>query len=186
MIKIVLILFPLFVFSQHIDYESLSDQQLQEVLQKELQDMESRGTTPNLIMDKFVVDLDVYLVSRETYFRFLVHTNYLFDNFLSVKMQDGTDKPSDFEMVEKFKERKKQKSYQEYLDHKKTDAAKEAWENSTQDGILKLVVDNHEHYTEAEQKRYDGLIILLNRDPYFTSFKITDGQTIKVILPNAN
>lgn len=187
MIKIVLfILFPICVFSQQMDYESLSDQQLEEVFQKELRDMEARGAPPDLIMKKFVVDLDMYLVSRETYFRFLVHTDYMLDKFLSTKMQDGTDKPSDFEMAEKFKNLKKQKSYKDYVDHKKTDEAKEQWENSTQDGILKLVVDNHEQYTEAEQKRYDGLIILLNRDPYFTSLKITDGQTIKLILPNAN
>ncbi|MGC1632261.1 MAG: hypothetical protein WA749_09150, partial [Gelidibacter sp.] len=97
-----------------------------------------------------------------------------------------TDKPSDFEMVEKFKILRKQKSYQDYVNHKRTDEAKEKWENSTQDGILKLVVDNHDQYTEAEQKRYDGLIILLNRDSYFTSFHITDGHTIKVILPHVN
>ena len=84
----------------------------------------------------------------------------------------------------KFKNLKKQKSYQEYVDHKKTNEAKEHWENSTQDGILKLVVDNHEQYTEAEQKRYDGLIILLNRDSYFTHLNITDGHVTKVILPN--
>ena len=185
MIKIVLlILFPICVFSQQIDYKSLSDQQLQEVLQKELKDMEARGATVYLIMDKFVVDRDAYMVSRESYFRFLVHTDYMLDKFLSTKMQDGTDKPSDFEMVEKFKNLKKQKSYQEYVDHKKTNEAKEHWENSTQDGILKLVVDNHEQYTEAEQKRYDGLIILLNRDSYFTHLNITDGHVTKVILPN--
>ncbi|MGC1632569.1 MAG: hypothetical protein WA749_10710, partial [Gelidibacter sp.] len=62
MLKIVLlILFPLCVFSQHMDYESLSDQQLQEVLQKELKDMEARGATRDLIMDEFVVDRDAYM-----------------------------------------------------------------------------------------------------------------------------
>ena len=68
MIKVILFLFPFCVFSQQIDYESLSDEQLQYVLQKELLNMEAKGATPDLIMDKFVVDLDRYLVSRETYF----------------------------------------------------------------------------------------------------------------------
>lgn len=180
---ILFIAFPLFAFSQHIDYEILSDQQLRQVLQKELLDMESRGATPKLIMDKFVTESGAYIQSRESYYRFLVHTEYMFDKLMTMKMEEGTDKPSDFERIRKIKE---PKSYQDYLDHKKTDAAKEQWENSTHDGILKLVVDNHEHYTEAEQKRYDGLIILLNRDPFFTSFHITDGQTVKVIMPVRN
>ena len=115
-----------------------------------------------------------------------MHTDYMFEKLLSVKMQEDSDKSSDFEMFEKLRKLKKQKSYQEYVDHKKTDEAKEQWENSTQDGILKLVVDNHEQYNVAEQKRYGGLIILNNRDPYFTSFQITDGQTQKVILKNDN
>lgn len=44
--------------------------------------------------------------------------------------------------------------------------------------------ENHEHYNEAEQKRYDGLKILLSKDPYFTSFLITDGERIMMILPD--
>lgn len=80
-------------------------------------------------------------------------------------MENGSDAASDFEMAKKLK---KQKTYQDYVNQRKTDKAKEQWENNTQDGILKLVVDDLDQFTEAEQKRYDGLIILLNRDPYFT------------------
>lgn len=86
-------------------------------------------------------------------------------------------------MAKKFKS---QRTYQDYVNRKRTDAAIEVWENSTHDGILKLVVHSHEQYTEDEQKRYDGLIILLNTDPYFTHLKITDGQTSKVMMPNNN
>lgn len=97
--------------------------------------MESRGATTDLIMDKFVVDLDKYLVSKESYFRFLVHTDYMLDKILETKMADGIDKADDFEMVEKFRKFKKQKRYQDYFNQKKTDAAEEQWENSTQDGV---------------------------------------------------
>lgn len=184
MFKIFLfILFPLFAFSQHIDYETMSDQQLQEQLKKELVNMQARGATPDLIFEKFVIERNAYRMSREAYFRILVHTDYLVDDMLTMKMEKGTDTPSDFEMVKKFKEGKKQKSYQDYVDHTKTDQAIEQWENNTYDGILKLVVDNHEQYSEAEQKRYEGLIILLDRDSYFSRFEITDGKTIKVIFP---
>lgn len=100
-----------------------------------------------------------------------------------MKMQNGGDATSDFDMVKKLKN---QKTCQEYVTYRKTDKAREHWENSTQDGILKLVVDDHEQFTEAEQKRYDGLIILLNRDPYFTHLNITDGKSTKMIMPNTH
>lgn len=178
-----LILFPLNVFAQHIDYESLSDEQLQYTLEKELLEMESRGATPPLIFEKFIVETDQYIQSREAYYRFVVHLSYMTDKMLTTKMQNGSDAESDFEMVKNLKN---QKSYQEYIAFRKTDKAREYWENSTQDGILKLVVADHEQFTEAEQKRYDGLIILLNRDPYFTHLNITDGKTTKTIMPNTN
>lgn len=184
MMKVFLcIFFLLFAFAQHIDYESLSDEQLQTVFQKEFLDMEVRGATPDLIFEKFVVERDKYLVSREVYYRFVVHMAYMGDQLLSRKLENGTDEPSDFEMV---KELKDPKSYQEYLDYKRTEAAIEQWENSTHDGTLKLVDDNHNHYNKDEQKRYDGLIVPVNRDSYFSSFSITDGQSDKVILPHTN
>ncbi|RXJ43777.1 hypothetical protein [Gelidibacter gilvus] len=184
MIKIVLfVLFPLGVFAQHIDYESMSDDQLQYALEKELLEMESRGATPPLIFEKFIVETDQYIMSRDAYYRFVVHLNYMADKMLAMKMQNGGDPASDLEMVKKLKN---QKTYQEYVNYRKTDKAREHWENSTQDGILKLVVGDHEQFTEAEQKRYDGLIILLNRDPYFTYLNITDGKITKKIVPNTN
>lgn len=178
-----LILFPLNILAQHIDYESLSDDQLQYTLEKELLEMESRGATPPLIFEKFIMETDQYIQSREAYYRFVVHLSYLSDKMLAMKMQNGGDAASDLEMVKKLKN---QKTYQEYVNYRKTDKAREHWENSTQDGILKLVVADHEQFTEAEQKRYDGLIILLNRDPYFTHLNITDGKTTKKMMPITN
>lgn len=178
-----LMLFPLGVIAQHPDYESMSDEQLQFTLEKELLDMERRGATPPLIFEKFIVEIDQYMMSREAYYRFVVHMNYVADKMLAMKMENGSDAASDFEMAKKLKN---QKTYQDYVNQRKTDKAKEQWENNTQDGILKLVVDDFDQFTEAEQKRYDGLIILLNRDPYFTHLNITDGKTTKKMMPNTN
>lgn len=97
MIKVVLFaLFPLFTIAQQVDYESLSDEKLQTVLQKELQNMEAQGATPDLIMDKFVVELDAYIQSREAYYRFVVHMAFMADKLMEVKMQNGTDTSADF------------------------------------------------------------------------------------------
>lgn len=183
---ILLVCFPLFAVSQTVNYDFLSDQQLQEVLKKELNKMESQGATPDIIFKKFVVDTDAYIQSRENFYRLSVYTNYAVKTMLSQKIEDGTDTPSDVEMVHKYKKIKKEKTYKAYLEHKKTDEAKEQWENSTQNGILKLIVANHEQYTEAEQKKYDGLVILLDRNPYFSHLLITDGTASKTVMRVAN
>ena len=113
MIKIVLfVLFPLGVFAQHIDYESMSDDQLQYALEKELLELESRGATPPLIFEKFIMETDEYIMSREADYRFVVHMNYVADKMLAMKMQCGGDAASHLEMVKKMKN---QKTYQEYV-----------------------------------------------------------------------
>lgn len=60
-----LMLFPLGVIAQHPGYESMSDEQLQFTLEKELLDMERGGATPPLIFEKFIVETDQYMMSRE-------------------------------------------------------------------------------------------------------------------------
>ncbi|MBA6153149.1 hypothetical protein [Gelidibacter maritimus] len=177
------ILISLNAFAQQMDYKSISDDQLKHSLENELLDMEKMGATSQSIFEKFVMETDAYIMSRESYYRFVVHLKYTTDKLLTKDVQNGSDAAKIFEIIEKMKH---QKSYQDYVDSRRTDKAKEHWENSTQDGILKLVVDDFDQFTEAEQKRYDGLIILLDRDPYFTHLNITDGKTTKKIMPNIN
>ena len=179
-----LIIFILLITSAHsqeIDYERLSDDELVKVLEKQQNDMIAKGATPNDMFDYFVVGNDDYIQSRLDYYKFLVHTKYVADMFIQMKTKEGTLEDNDLEIAKNIKNKKQ--TYAEYLEQKKTREAKERWENSTQNGILKLVVTNLETFSEEEQKRYNGLILLLNRDEYFTAFKITDGKTSKIILP---
>lgn len=167
--------------SQEMDYESLSDDELVKVLEKQQKDMIAKGATPNDMFNYFVVANDDYIQSRLDYYKFLVHTKYVADMFVQMKTKEGTLEDDDLEMAKSLKN--KDKTYAEYLEYKKTEEAKEIWENSTQDGILKLVVSNLDAFTDEEQKRYDGLVVLLNKDYYFSEFKITDGKKSKIILP---
>lgn len=183
MLKLLIICIFLFTsaHSQEIDYESLSDDELVKVLEKQQNNMIAKGATPSDMFDYFVVGNDDYIQSRLDYYKFLVHTKYVADMFIQMKIKAGTLEDNDLEIAKNIKN--KNQTYADYLERKKTRDAKERWENSTQDGVLKLVVTNLEAFTEEEQKRYDGLILLLNRDEYFTAFKITDGKTSNIILP---
>lgn len=161
------------------DYDELSDKDLQLKLSKELALLEANGADYKIIFDTFLVETDKYILSRVAYYRFDVFTKNISERYLDIKMKQGTLENNDVDTAEKII--KRNKTYQEYLDYKKTDEAKETWENSTHDGILKLVVNDIERLTEAEQKRYDGLVLLLNKDEYFKSFVITDGVNYKTI-----
>ena len=72
----------------------------------------------------------------------------------------------------------KSKNYQEYLEYSKTLESKLNWESRTEDGILKLVVDDLKNYTEEEQKRYDKKMKMIENDEFFTGLIIcqTDGK----------
>lgn len=183
MIKHLIICIFLFTsaHSQEIDYESLSDDELVKVLERQQKDMISKGATPIDMMEYFVVGNKDYIHSRLDYYKFQVHKNYVADMFVQMKTKEGTLEDNDLEMAKKLK--KKEQTYADYLEYKKTDEAKAIWENATQDGVLKLVVDNLDSLSDEEQKRYEGLVILLNKDYYFSEFKITDGKTSKIIYP---
>lgn len=184
MLKLLIICIFLFTsaHSQEIDYESLSDDELVKVLEKQQNNMIAKGATPSDMFDYFVVGNDDYIQSRLDYYKFMVHTKYIANMFIQMKTKSGTLEDNDLEIAKSIKNKKQ--TYADYLELKKTDEAKATWEGSIQDGVLKLVVDDINAYTTEEQKRYDGLILLLNKDTYFTAFKITDGKESKMIYPD--
>lgn len=50
---------------------------------------------PFMIFEKFVVERDVYIQSREAYYRFVVHMGYLTEKMLEMKLKSGTDQSND-------------------------------------------------------------------------------------------
>ena len=70
----------------------------------------------------------------------------------------------------------------DYLEFKKTDEAKEIWENNTSDGVLRMVVNNLAKYEDEEQKRYDGLKQLMTNDDYFHTLIVSDGFSFSPLI----
>ncbi|MCK0123872.1 M56 family metallopeptidase [Gelidibacter sp. F2691] len=75
----------------------------------------------------------------------------------------------------------KQYSYEEYIAYKKTQNAKDAWENSADNGELRLVVEDINNLSDAEQnKRKQKIASIVNRNE-LKVLKITDGNTTTLL-----
>lgn len=177
---LLIVFFCSFVGYSQTENVNLSDKALQNKLYKELTIMQKNGASADTIFEKFMIETDRYILSREAYYRLVVFTRNISELMIDKKMKEGNLKDSDLEMADGIN--KKMQNYSAYLENKKTEKAKETWENNVSDGILKLVVADINKLDEEEQKRYDDTLALLNRDDYFKSFVITDGIEYKTIL----
>src|SRR5690606_8407539 len=99
--------------SQEIDYESLSDDELVKVLEKQKNDMIAKVATTKDIFEYFAVGNDDYILSRLDYYKFVVHTKYIADMLIQMKTKEGTLEESDLEMAQRLKNKKQ--TYADYL-----------------------------------------------------------------------
>jgi bla regulator protein blaR1 len=157
---------------QVVDQE-LTDEQLKEKLYKELLKMKEDGASFSEILSFVMPNREKYISSRTEYLRFMTYSDYLLNQSIERKTENGTLSAHDIERAEKMTSRK-HKNYLEYREWKKTDEAKQLWELGTQDGILKLVVNDLGNQTVEEQKRFDGLMKQLETDNYFRKVVVCD------------
>lgn len=168
---------------QNDTYGNLSDKQLMERFYKDLINLNKKGVSVDELYDEFSMGsgLTKYIESREEYYKSNAYLIYSFEKMMEKKLtQDDTISKNLIEVLDVLKNAK----YQKYLEHKKTDKAKESWENNAFKEI-RLVVDNLDNLTENEQEKYDNKLKMLYSDDWFRKFVITDGKNTKEI-PNAN
>ncbi|MGB0981350.1 MAG: M56 family metallopeptidase [Winogradskyella sp.] len=118
-----------------------------------------------------------YIVSREQYLKFKAYFTYINDKTIKRKSEAGTLTDEDLNNTITdnaiFK-----RTYKEHLEWKKTDDAKERWELNTQDGVLKLVVNDLDNKTKDEQTRFDALMKQLNNDTYFKKLLVCEANGV--------
>jgi len=124
--------------------------------------------------------LEKYLLSKGEFFKMHAFRLYISDSYVQKKSEDGTLQQEDLDYSEFMKE-SRYKNYAEYKAYKNTKAAKKDWELSTQDGILKLFVEDLANKTKEEETKFNGLLKQLESDSYFKKLVVTDGtQTLKI------
>jgi len=143
--------------------DELGDKELQDKYYVEMLELYTNGDTAGIFKDSKSIK-EKYLNTREEFYRFQANMKVLFDKTGHTYSGDKN------ELKEKLN-----KSYADYLEFKKTDQAKEIWENNTSDGTLKMVVNELGNLTDKEEKRHESLVQLLIRDDYFHSLVVSDG-----------
>lgn len=141
----------------------LSDEALKQKLLDEFDEMMNSGMKKFEVYKKFNTNSWSYLLTREEHYRQSIFFEDMVRDFVKKSSRENS--------------KYKPKTYTEYLEWKKTDEAKEQWENNTYDGVLKLVVDDMNNLTPKEKEKRDKKMKLLFNDDHYTRFIQTDGKT---------
>jgi BlaR1 peptidase M56/Gram-negative bacterial TonB protein C-terminal len=150
--------------SKEADNQELTDEQLKEKYYKEVQEIGENDIMKK--MNEFMPDLDKYILSREQLFKREMYFKVFIDRRKAIQKQKGEEISKDPIL--------KYNTYAEYLEWKKTDEAKELWENNIKNGVLRLVVNRMGNFTEYEQKSFDKKMEMIKKDKYFKKLLITD------------
>ena len=145
--------------------QELSYQELVDKYYKMIQDHNKNGKDFEEIYSIVNINRDKYIWSKDELARLSAFWREMADGVIKMKSEKGTLTVDDQERLENIAS--KYKTYENYLDYKKTDEAKEVWENQARDGVVRLVVDDMKNMTEAEKKRQQEKIDLILKDDYY-------------------
>jgi bla regulator protein BlaR1 len=165
------------------DNQELTDEELFQIYFNNILKMKEEGATYFEISEYTGLkkeQLDKYIMSREDYLKFQAHFEYLAILTIERESKKGQLTKDDNNTIALLRSPKDQ-SYKEYLELKKAKEAKERWELNTQNGVLKLFVEDISNFTQKEQERCDGLVKQLGSDDYFDKLVITDGIATTIV-----
>jgi len=150
--------------------QELTDQELKDKYYVEMLDLYNTGNTAEIFKDSENIR-NRYLNTREEYYRFQANMKVMFDKMGHTYTGD-----------QKALKEKLNRSYADYLEFKKTDEAKEIWENNTSDGILRIVVNKLGDLSEEEKKEQEKKIQLMMNDDFFHKLIVTDGAASSTMM----
>lgn len=178
------LVFSMLIYSsanaQELKTSNLSDEELKAKYYNELLDMEQRNSGFKETWEAYRPNLDEYIQSREDYYR----SGAYFRRIAEKKIDSKKEKGEYTQEVKKFNDKMlslANRTYEEYLEHKKTERAKETWENSVYDGLLRIVVDDMDNLTEEDNKRIYGKELMMKNDTFYKKLVVTDGYKTKII-----
>ena len=127
---------------------------------------------------------DVYVISKEVYYKSIAYMRYIGE-----KMEERTSEKGELtdEIIDIAHKMKLMSSYAEHRDWLKTDEAKDRWEVNASEGELRLVVNDIDNKTNAEQIRFDALLKELNADNNFHKLVVCEAVGgSKIVLYDSN
>lgn len=164
---------------QSVVDQELTDEELVKKYYEAFVAMKKNGSTFFEIADAAGIKKDIllkYLPSRSEFLKLKAYMQYISDAIIKNKTKNGILTQADFATADLMR-MDKFKTYKEFKAFKNTKEAKQLWEKSTQDGILKLYVENFGNKTETEQKRYNALMKQLETDNNFKMLVVCDSSS---------
>ncbi|WP_181858352.1 M56 family metallopeptidase [Winogradskyella arenosi] len=168
---------------EQVSDQELTEAELVEKYRNKILEMKKNGATFFEISDYAGMDgksEERYIPSKTRYLKFKAYMQYIADGMIKRKTEDGTLSQSHKDTAE-LMSMDTFASYQEFRDFKNTKEEKERWEANTDDGVLKLFVEDTANKTEEETKRYNALLKQLENDAYFNKLVVTDGRSTLVL-----
>ncbi len=163
--------------------QELTDEKLLKIYYNDILEMEKKGIKFYEISKYVGFDdgkSNDYIQSREDYLKISAFMRYMVKMMKDKKSESNELSDESRELYKKMYDLP-HKSYQGYLEWKKTDEAKRKWESYTGNGTLKLFVEDMSNKTQKEKKRFDDLMNQLNKDKSYYKLIVTDGKSTSVI-----
>ncbi|WP_347923993.1 energy transducer TonB [Pontimicrobium sp. SW4] len=152
--------------TQELTFEQLVEKYYQEFLDMKAEGIANYHEAKRERKDKYVLSRDEHAKSNA----------YIKYSYKSIMLNPNPNKEKINKEFVLYREKviKNLKNYKEYLAWKKTDEAKEIWENNIENGVLRLVVDDLDNLTSEEKNKYNKKKELLSKDVFFTQLMMTD------------
>ncbi|MDN3491265.1 M56 family metallopeptidase [Winogradskyella bathintestinalis] len=168
-----------------IDQE-LTDAELIKKYYNKMVTMKKNGATFFQISDYAGIntyDPGKYLLSRTEFLKLKAHGQLISDGIIQRKSEEGSPIQKDINTVS-LTQLDKFENYDDFKAFKSTKAEKERWESNTQDGVLKLYVEDVGNKTPEETKRFNALIKQLENDDSEKLVISSNSSTIIIDSPN--
>ncbi|MEO5787741.1 M56 family metallopeptidase, partial [Gelidibacter sp.] len=166
---------PFPFLQKEVLYQELTFQELVDKYYKEIAELTRTKGSFNINNEEFFKRDDNYIESREVVARRQAFIKFMYTEIREKKQSEGQLTEADAENYEKRINRFK--TYEDYLDFKKTDVAKQGWENMGRNGELRLVVDNMAKLSDDENEMKAEKLALIDKDAFYYKLKMTDGKT---------
>jgi len=155
------------------DTQKLVDEELKQKLYNEFIDMDKNGKTFFEIADFGITKQEKYIISKIQYYRLDAYLKYISDASIKRKSENGSLVDQDIEMAKRMTS-KVSKTYEEYLELKKTDQAKKAWEADDRGSEIRLFVEDLNNLTSEEMKKQDMYVKQLKADDNYNKLIVSD------------
>ncbi|MDO1501762.1 energy transducer TonB [Winogradskyella maritima] len=124
-------------------------------------------------------DKQKFTMSLDEFARLKAFVEVVHNDRVRQKIKKGTATESEIERLERFQN--ENATYADYLENAKSEKYIKYWESRVENGVQKLFVKDLSNKTVEEQKKFDEKMALIERDDFWHSLYITDGNSSQLI-----